>query len=146
MTDDAKLPLGRRLVRYGVVFAGAALIGGIMGIASDSDEELFVTDDWSYVPADQWWWHALMLGTTMVAILLAVEIGGLIARWFFRRGLMLIVVGVVLVTAGLVLFGRAVVGDGSADDPWIWVLLGSFIGGLGGLMLWADVAARRSRR
>ena len=124
---------------------GGFAIGAVHALAVRPDDEIFVTDSWSYVPADQWWLHGLVFGATIALVYGAVLLGYRIVALLLGAGVLFTVGGLLLVVAGAFFLGQAWRAEDGLGGTIAWSVMGIVVGGLGVPMIWAEQRARRRR-
>ena len=117
-------------------------IGAIHAVAVQPEEEIFLTDNWSYVPKDSWWMHGLVVGVSIALVYAAVLIGFRLVALLLRGGVLFTVGGLLLVAAAVFFFVQAAIGDDGTGGKIAWVTMGLVVGGLGVPMIWMETRRR----
>lgn len=143
--DDDASRTHRWFEPYAWAFGGGAVIGLVYALTARPRGKVFITDSWSYVPADDWWVHAVVVGASLCLAYGGIVLAWLVARLLFRHGLLFTAVGGFLVVGAVFFFGRATLGDETTGGRIAWVVMGMLLGGLGAPMVVAD-RRPRSRR
>ena len=142
MTDDGEQRPHRWFEPYAWAFGGGAVIGLLYALLARPAGEVFLTDSWSYVPKDDWWLHAVVVGVSLCVVYLAIVLGYRLVGLLFRHHILFTAVGALLIVAGAVFFGRAIWGGEGTGGTIAWIVMGLFVIVLGVPMI---VAERRSR-
>ncbi|MGB3542984.1 hypothetical protein [Rubrivirga sp.] len=99
-----------------VLGGGGFAIGFMLAAFDGSTEPYFMTDTISYVPAEAWWAHGLMMGTSFALM------GGafLFSLWLIgdlvRRKLLFLLAGLLMGSMGALMIWLAVTGPGNIED------------------------------
>ena len=126
-----------------IAFALGALLGGAIALIGQPREPVFITDSWSYVPADAWWLHAVMVGLTLAIVALAFLWAMWISRRAFEAGLLLLLGAAIIGLLGAGMLAVALLVDtiDSGQQIMFLVMGGSFVG----LAAWMVIATYRGR-
>lgn len=122
------------------------MLGVVYALVARPRDEVFVTDGWSYVPADEWWLHGLLLGALFSLVYVALVVGLVIATWLIRRRVLFTVVGSFLMAMATFFVVRAVATDESTGGRVTWLVLGLLVAAIGLPMIVTEHRWKRRTR
>jgi pilus assembly protein TadC len=125
---------------------GGAAIGVVYALIARPRDDVFITNSWSYVPADQWWLHGLLLGVLFALVYVGIVTGLVLAASLIRHMALFTVVGVFLLVMTAFFFGRAAFADESPGGRVAWAVMGALVGALAVPMIITEQRSRRRRR
>jgi hypothetical protein len=112
-------------------FGGGSIIGLLYALLAQPSGEIFLTNSWSYVPKDEWWLHAIVVGLSLCLVYGAIVLGYLAVAVLFRYHVLFTVAGLMLVAAGCFFLSQAIWADESTGGRIAWTVMGLLVGGLG---------------
>ena len=133
--------------------AGVGLfgIGVFAALHTPPSHRVFITNQWSFVPAAQPGLNGLFVVANGVGVVLAVLLGRRLVIGLFRSGALFAIVGAGMLAAGLGAGFLAIAGGWlmgmTLDQRLGMVICFVVVGGMGGLMFGADLRGRwRARK
>ena len=131
-------------ISWGITGAGGFVIGAALALIAKPTEPMFITSTWSYIPAEQWWLHGLLLGLTLALVMFALQLGVVLTVLLLRYRLLIGGVGLALALAGCGMVALALGAAGLDDGQRL--LFGAAMGpGLGAFGLLMFVTDLRNR-
>jgi hypothetical protein len=145
MGDDRTIGQRWHLGPVPTTFVFGVVLGWLWALVARPRDDVFITNSWSYVPAEQWWLHGLLVGTSLALVALAILVGLLIAAFLMRRTVLFTVVGAFLVAMAGTFVVLGWFGEESGADRALWFVLALLVGGIGAPMIITEYRFRRRR-
>ena len=144
--DDREFRRGT-LRSYGIFFFVGFVLGVVIALTSKPQGEVFLTNSLSYVPADQWLVHGVVIGLSLAAVRFALWLSMKTVGYLFSKGLFFLVVGLGLVTAGVGVLVLALTEDSlDSGQVSLFLVMGLIFLVMGGYPVYLDLRRRSDER